>query len=193
MNLSALGLGVGAFGFAMGFALRDILSNFLSGILILGTRHFSVGDQIRIKEYEGTVEAIEMRGTILKTYDGRRVTIPNSEVYTNAVINNTIYTMRRSSIFVGVSYDSDLEMVKELILTALKTVPNVAQQPQPDVLVKELGNYSIQLEIRIWTSAQQIDVLTVNSTATKAIKEALRAGGVQIPFPTQIIIIHDSE
>lgn len=193
MNFATLGIGVGAFGFAVGFALRDILSNFLSGILILWTRHFTAGDQIRIKEYEGTVESIEMRGTILRTYDGRRVTIPNSEVYTNAVINNTVYAFRRSNVFVGVSYDADLAEVEKLILTALKDVPDVAQSPAPDVLVKELGGYSIQLEVRVWTPAEQIEVLTVNSAATRAIKEALQTAGVQMPLPTQSIILHDPE
>lgn len=193
VNLATLGIGVGAFGFAVGFALRDILSNFLSGILILWTRHFTTGDQIRIKEYEGTVEAIEMRGTILRTYDGRRVTIPNSEVYTNAVTNNTIYTLRRSSVFVGVGYGTDLVKAESAIRAALKNVPDVAEEPTPDVLVKDLGGYSIQLEVRIWTPAQQIEMLTVNSEATKAIREALQTAGLSLPFPTQVIILQEPE
>lgn len=188
INLTALAAGIGVAGFALGFALKDILSNFLSGMLILWTRHFSVGDQIRIKEFEGTVEAIELRGTILRTYDGRRVTIPNSTVYTNAVVNNTAYTQRRSSIFLTVGYDVDLQKAEELIRSGLKTVTQVLQEPRPDVLIKELGDYSVQLEVRIWTPAAQLELLTVNSQAVRAVKDSLESGGVVAATPMQVVV-----
>jgi small conductance mechanosensitive channel len=191
ISLTALGAGLGVAGIALGFALRDILSNFLSGILILWTRHFAVGDQIRIKDYEGTVVAIELRGTIMRTYDGRRVTIPNSEVYTNPVVNNTFYVNRRSSIFLTLGYDADLNRAEEIIRTALADVQQVIQDPQPDVLVKEFGNYAVGVEVRIWTPAQQIEVLTVNSAAAKAIKTALESQGFGIVTPTQIEIVSE--
>lgn len=193
VNLAALGIGVGMFGFAVGFALKDILSNFLSGILILWTHHFSAGDQIRIRDYEGTVEAIEIRGTILRTYDGRQVTIPNSDVYTNAVINNTYHRNRRSSIFASVAYDTDFANAEKVIRAALAGVPDVAVDPSPDVLVSELGGYAIRLEIRIWTPAPQIEMLTVNSEAAKAIKQAFDAAGIELPYPTQTILLRESE
>lgn len=193
INLTALAAGIGVAGFALGFALKDILSNFLSGILILWTRHFSVGDQIRIQDFEGTVEAIELRGTILRTYDGRRVTIPNSTVYTNAVVNNTAYTQRRSSIFLTVGYDVDLEKTEDLIRSALKAVPQVLEEPRPDVLVKELGDYSVQLEIRIWTPATQLELLTVNSQAVRAVKDSLESSGIVVATPMQIVVESQSK
>lgn len=188
VNLAALATGLGIAGFALGFALKDILSNFLSGILILWTRYFVVGDQIRIQDFEGTVEAIELRGTILRTYDGRKVTIPNSTVYTSAVVNNTAHKIRRSSIFVTLGYGVDLAKGEELIRKALKGVAEVLDYPPPDVLAGELGDYSVRLEVRLWTQAQQQAMLDVNSAAVKAIKYELESNEISVATPMQIVV-----
>jgi small-conductance mechanosensitive channel len=192
VNLAALGIGVGMLGFALGFALKDILSNFLAGVLILWTRHFTAGDQIRIQDYEGTVEAVEMRGTIIRTYDGRRVTIPNSTVYTNAVINNTVQMHRRSSVLVSVGYETDMSRARSLIIEALKSTDGVLDDPPPDTLVKRIDRYAIEIEIRFWTPAQQLDVLTLSSDATEAIHKALKDAGVHTPYPTQVVLLEEN-
>ena len=104
-------LGVG--GIAIGFAFRDILQNFLAGILLLLHEPFRLGDQIKMDEFEGTVEAIETRATIIRTYDARRVVIPNGEVFTKALIVNTAYEKRRSEHIVGIGYGDDIEEAKK--------------------------------------------------------------------------------
>lgn len=188
VNLAALGISIGLLSFGIGFALKDILSNFLAGLLILWTRPFVNGDQIRVKEFEGTVESIEMRGTILRTYDGRRVIIPNADVYTNPVINNTFYVARRSSVSVSVAYNTDLARAEQVVREALKAVPEVSDEPPPDILVRALGSYAIELEVRIWTPTRQLEVLQVNSAATKAVRDALTANHIEMPFPTSVSI-----
>jgi small-conductance mechanosensitive channel len=106
--VSTLGIG----GVAIGFAFKDIFQNFLAGILILVTRPFRVGDQIRFKEYEGTVEDIEARATLIKTYDGRRAIIPNGELYTNSVLVNTAFPQRRWQYDIGIGYGDDVERAR---------------------------------------------------------------------------------
>lgn len=103
-------LGIGSI--AVGFAFKDILQNWIAGLLILWRRPFRRGDQIVINDYEGTVEHIEARATILKTYDGRRVLIPNSDAYTRSLIINTAYPTRRSQYDVGIGFGDDIETAR---------------------------------------------------------------------------------
>lgn len=95
----------------IGFSLRDILSNFFSGIILLASRPFRIGDQIVIKEFEGTVSQIELRATTLVTYDGRVVYIPNQEVFSAVITNNTVSGKRRTSVMIGITYDTDINTV----------------------------------------------------------------------------------
>jgi hypothetical protein len=116
-------LGIGSV--AIGFAFRDVLQNYLAGILLLLTEPFRIGDQIRFGSYEGTVEEIQTRATLLKTYDGRRVVIPNSELFTNSVVVNTAFEVRRLEYDVGIGYGDDVERARALILEALRSVEGV--------------------------------------------------------------------
>ena len=111
--VSTLGIG----GVAIGFAFKDIFQNFLAGLLILVTRPFRVGDQIRFKDYEGTVEDIQTRATYVKTYDGRRrIIIPNGELYTNSVTVNTAFPQRRWQYDIGIGYGDDIDRARAIIL-----------------------------------------------------------------------------
>ena len=121
-------LGVG--GVAIGFAFRDILQNFVAGILILLNQPFRIGDQIVFKEFEGTMENIETRATIVKTYDGVRVIIPNGELFTNAMRVNTAYGARRNQYDLGIGYGDDLEAARDAFLEAVRRVPGCGS-PRP--------------------------------------------------------------
>lgn len=107
--VSALGIG----SIAVGFAFKDIFQNFLAGILILLNKPFVVGDQIIFGDYEGTVEDIQTRATYLKTYDGRRVVIPNADLFTNSVTVNTAFPQRRMEYDIGIGYGDDTERAKQ--------------------------------------------------------------------------------
>lgn len=110
---------LGISGVAIGFAFRDILQNFLAGILILLTEPFRIGDQIVVGSYEGTVEEIETRATFIRTYDGRRVVIPNSNLFTESVTVNTAFEQRRLQYDIGIGYGDDIGHVRNLILETL--------------------------------------------------------------------------
>lgn len=110
-------LGIGSV--AVGFAFRDVLQNFLAGILILLNQPFRVGDQIRVKDFEGTVEDIQTRATFLKTYDGRRIVIPNASLFIDSVIVNTAFPLRRTEAIIGIGFGDDTIRAEEIILGAI--------------------------------------------------------------------------
>jgi len=185
--ITALGIS----GVAIGFAFKDILQNFLAGILILLTEPFRVGDQIITGDFEGTVEEIQTRATFIKTYDGRRVVIPNADLFTDKVTVNTAFEHRRSQYDAGIGYGDDIGRARELILEAVRSVEGVLTRPEPDVLVVELADSTINLRARWWSHPTRIDVLQVQDRVLEAIKMRLTHEGIDLPFPTQVLLFHD--
>ena len=185
--LSLLGIG----GVAIGFAFKDILQNFLAGILILLRQPFRVGDQIVFGNHEGTVEAIETRSTHVRTYDGRRVVIPNGEIYTKSVVVNTAYPARRSEHDVGVGYGDDLRGAADVILAAVRSVDGVLAEPAPEVIAMELAPSSVNVRALWWTAPRQAEVLRARHGVITAIRERLGEAAIDIPFPTQMVLFHD--
>jgi small-conductance mechanosensitive channel len=183
---------LGISGVAIGFAFRDILQNFLAGILILLTEPFQIDDQIVFKGFEGTVENIETRATTIRTYDGRRIVIPNSELFTNSVTVNTAFDNRRLEYDVGIGYGDDIDRAKQLMLDAMHSVNEVLKDPAPDVLVMELAESTVNIRVRWWVHPpRRADNLISRDKVITAIKKTLVANGIDLPFPTQQILFHD--
>jgi small-conductance mechanosensitive channel len=183
---------LGISGVAIGFAFRDILQNFLAGILILLTEPFEINDQIVFKNFEGTVENIQTRATTIRTYDGRRIVIPNSELFTNAVTVNTAFENRRLEYDVGIGYGDNIDQAKELMLEAVYGVDEVLKDPAPDVLVMELAESTVNIRVRWWINPpRRADALDSRDKVLTAIKKKLTANGIDLPFPTQQILFHD--
>ncbi len=182
-------LGIGSV--AIGFAFHDILQNFLAGILLLLTEPFEIGDQIVVNQFEGTVENVETRATTIKTYDGRRVVIPNAHLFTESVIVNTAFPVRRAEYQVGIGFGDDITKAMRLILEAMEEVDGVLERPAPDVLVAELGDFSVNFRARWWTDSVRSNVLQIQSEVIARIKESLLAHGIDLPFPTQQVLFHD--
>jgi small-conductance mechanosensitive channel len=184
---------LGISGVAIGFAFRDILQNFLAGILILLTEPFQIDDQIVFNDFEGTVENIETRATTIRTYDGRRIVIPNSELFTNSVTVNTAFDSRRMEYDVGVGYGDDLKRVKQLMLEAIYNVDEVLREPAPDVLVVDLEESSVNIRARWWIKPpRRIDDLISRDKVISAIKQKLYIeNGIDLPYPTRQILFHD--
>ncbi|MEN3791094.1 mechanosensitive ion channel family protein [Fulvimarina sp. MAC3] len=183
------GLGIGSV--AIGFAFKDILQNWLAGLLLLIRQPFQVGDQIVVNGYEGTVDWIETRATIITTYDRRRVIIPNADVYSNAVTVNTAHEKRRSQYDVGIGYGDDIETARTVIFDALKRAEGVEADPKPDVLVWDLAASWVTLRVRWWTHSVRTDVVHAQAAALKEIKSALDAAGIDMPFETRVTLWHD--
>ena len=177
---------------AFGFAFRDILQNFLAGILILLSEPFRIGDQIKINDYEGTVKEIQTRATFIHTYDGRTVVIPNSNLFTNSVTVNTANEKRRMQYDVGIGYSDSIAEAKKILLKVMRDIPGVLEDPAPDALVVDLAGSSVNIRIRYWIAPpRQADVLHVQDEVLEKVKSALTAAGIDMPFPTQQILWHD--
>lgn len=186
--VSALGVG----GVAIGFAFKDIFQNFLAGILLLLTEPFKLNDQIKYKDFEGTVESIQTRATTIKTYDGRRVVIPNAELFINTVTVNTAYDKRRLQYDIGIGYGDDIATARRLIIEAMRSVDGVLADPAPDAIVVDLAGSSVNLRARWWINPpRRADIMDAQDQVLEAIKNTLTAHGIDLPYPTQQILLHD--
>ena len=186
--IGALGIG----SVAIGFAFKDIFQNLLSGILLLISEPFRIGDQIVSGDYEGTVEDIKIRATTIRTYDGRQVVIPNSDLYTSALTVNTAYKQRRLHVAVGIGYEDDIEAAKAEIIKALDKIESVSKKATPSVIATGFGGSSIDLMVRwfIEDGTQANKVASIHQVIV-GIKNSLDAAGVNIPFPIRTIDLSD--
>ena len=183
---------LGISGVAIGFAFKDILQNLLAGILILLTEPFRIGDQIAFKEFEGTVDEIQTRATYLKTYDGRRVVIPNGELYTNSVVVNTAFPTRRLEYDIGIGYGDDIKTARDVILQVLKDEPEALDDPAPKVVVVDLADSTVNLRALWWIDPpHQAEILLARDCVLENIKNKLTEAGIDMPFPTQQLLLHN--
>lgn len=181
INKGRFATGLGLTGIALGFALKDILSNFVSGLLLLALRPFRVGDQIVIGDSEGTVERVELRATQIRTYDGRVVLVPNAQIFTSRLTNNTAGPVRRASFRVRIGYRVDLQPVLDVLLDAVRRSPGVLDEPAPSVHVADLSEDDALVELRFWADSRRSDfVQTIADARRELWAAALRA---QIPLP----------
>ena len=185
--LSSIGAAVGLIGLGVSFAMKDIISNFFSGVLLMVTRPFEVGDQIKSQGHQGVVEDVKIRATEIKTFDGKMVIIPNSKLYNDVVVNNTGYNKRRLEVVVGVGYDDDIDLARDKALQALKDADSVSEDPEPEVLVEELAGSSVNLKLRGWTERGRSNVVQASSEVTDLVKKYLDEEGIDIPYPIRTI------
>ena len=183
--------GLGITSVAIGFAFKDILQNFFAGILILWRQPFIVGDQIRSGEFEGTVQEINIRSTLLKTYDGERVVLPNGDVYTSAIVVRTAYDKRRVRFTVGVGYPDSLEKARSILMEAVSGSKGVLPDPGPWVYVSELAPSSVNFTVFFWVEPLQSNVLLVSDRVATAIKLALDAAHIDMPYPHTVVIMQN--
>jgi len=169
-------LGIG--GVAIGFAFQNILQNFLAGLLLLWAEPFRIGDEIKLDNFEGIVEEIQTRATMIRTYDGRRIVIPNADLFTHSVIINTALNARRWEYEFTVKGTADLGKIKSRIVEAVKNVPGVLADPSPEALVTDLTDLeSTAVKVRVlwWTKApRQHEMLVSYDGVLSAIAAALK-------------------
>lgn len=178
--IGALGIG----SVAISFAFKDIFQNLLSGILLLLSEPFRIGDQIISGNFEGTVEDIQIRATTIRTYDGRKVVIPNSQLYTSTMTVNTAYSQRRLEFDVGIGYENNIIDAQRVILSVLKAAPTVSKLAEPSVIATALADSSVVLRVRwfIDDGTQTNRVASINEVII-LVKEALEEANISIPFP----------
>jgi small-conductance mechanosensitive channel len=187
--LENIALVAGALSVGIGFGLQSIVSNFVSGLILLTEQPVRVGDWIVVEGEEGFVRRIQVRATEIETFDRATVLVPNSQLITGVVKNWTRANMLgRVTVPVGVSYSADPDKVRDLLLGAAVEHEQVARSPEPYVLFAGFGDSSLNFELRcIVLNIRQI--LTVKSDLHFSILRKLRAAGIEIPFPQRDIHI----
>ncbi|HDY7430698.1 TPA: small-conductance mechanosensitive channel MscS [Vibrio vulnificus] len=172
---------IGAAGLAVGLALQGSLSNFAAGVLIVAFRPFKSGDYVEIGGVAGSVEAIQIFQTVLKTPDNKMVVVPNSGVIGGAITNYSRHATRRVDLMIGVSYKSDLKKTKQVIRETLEKDARILKEPDMTIGVVALADSSVNFVVRPWCKTE--DYWNVYFDSMQAIKEALDANGIEIPFP----------
>lgn len=185
VSVGPLIAGVGVAGFILGFAFQDTLSNFAAGLLLLANNPFKVGDYVEVAGQGGTIKELNMMATTLTTPDNKRITIPNKSVWGQAIINYSTMDTRRVEIKVGISYGSDINLARETIAKVLDSDERILKDPAPVIEVVGLGDSSVDFVVRPWVKTA--DFWGVYFKNQQAIKEALDAAGVEIPFPQRVV------
>lgn len=180
--------GAGILGLALAFAFQDIATNFMSGIFISFRKPLKVGDIVQIKDYMGKVKTINLRDTVVETFQGKTVIIPNKEVFQNPIENYTILQKRRFDLNVGVSYGDDLEKVRDITLRAVSDIEELTKEDKVSVFFNEFGDSSVNLTVRMWINTPEQSIYNkVGSEAIIKIKKAYDANDIMIPFPIRTL------
>ncbi len=180
--------GVGIAGIAIGFAFQDIAANFISGLFMASNKPFTIGDVIDTGDISGTVKVLNLRTTVVRTFQGNDVIIPNNQIFQNPLINYSTSPERRIDLAVGVSYDADLSQVRELTIQAIKTIDGIMPEKPIEVYYNEFGGSSINFTVRFWTAnTHTSNFVLLKSNAVEAIKTKFDANNINIPFPISTI------
>ncbi len=181
---------IGAAGIAIGLALQGTLSDMAAGVMMVFFRPIKVGDFIEVDGNMGSVQAISLVATELATVGNVQVLIPNSRVWANTITNYSAYDRRRSEWVFGVSYGADLKLAEQIILDTIMADPRSMTDPEPFIQVNNLGDFSVDFLVRVWVPASEY--FGYQADMKRRVKEALDAGGVEIPFPTRTVLTADA-
>jgi small conductance mechanosensitive channel len=178
---------VGAAGLAVGLALKDSLSNFAAGVMLILFRPFKVNDTVNAGGITGKVESINIFNTVLNTVDNQRVIIPNNSITSAVITNVTANTTRRVDLVVGISYKDNIAFAKETVMAILEADSRILKDPVPVVAVAELAASCVNLAVRPWVKTG--DYGNVLFDLNETIKTTFDEKGISIPFPQQEIHI----
>ena len=173
----------GIIGIALGFAFRNIVENYLAGVLLSTRNPFGIGDSIQVAGMSGNVVRLTSRDTVLMTLDGNHLRIPNSQIITSPMTNFSRNPLRRFEFDVGVSVDLDLIVVRQLAVSTLQDMPGVLREPAPRVLVQALGDSTVAVRLLAWIDQRDTDFLKARSEAIRLIKAAFDDAGIEMPEP----------
>lgn len=186
INLSGMGGIIASVGVALGLALQDLVGSFFSGLLIINQKTIRTGDHILVKnafgECEGIVKRVHFFTTILTSFQGQKIIIPNKNMASAVITNYTVTGERRIDYDVGVSYDSDLEVVKAALASVIKDEPLVINPEKTQIYAESFGPYAINMRLRCWTKVD--DYWTLYNQLTERIYLAFKEKGIYIPCST---------
>ncbi|MDM8159604.1 mechanosensitive ion channel family protein [Labilibaculum sp. K2S] len=186
--LTSLIAGIGVLGLVLGFAFQDIAADFISGVILAFRKPFKIGDIIEIKGIMGIVSKIELRITVVETFHGQEVYIPNKDILQGAIYNFSILKKRRIDIAVGVSYAEDLDKVEDVVVSTIKNLEGVIDKDLVVFDYAEFDSSSINFNIRFWIEYPgEPSYFTMKNKAIKAIKSAFDEQDITIPFPIRTL------
>ena len=181
-DVSKAALVAGGLGVGIGFGLQNIVNNFVSGLILLFERPIRVGDTIELGTTSGVVEKIGMRATLIRTWTGPELVVPNAQLVSSEVLNwNLKRDRKRAEVPVGVAYDSDPEVVAGILTEVAVAHPDVLEHPEPECLFLGFGDSSLDFQLRAWAATEKS--FQVQSDLRFAIRKALTDAGIEIPFP----------
>lgn len=182
-DVTAFLAGLGILGFTVGFALQNIMQNFVAGVILLFQQPFKIGDVVNVAGFDGTILQIDLRTTEIKTLDGRIVILPNGDILDGAIVNYTRAQRRRVDLTVGVSYASDPSLTRKVVLEALRDVPGFVSEPEAVVVFHTFSNSSLDLTAYFWIDTAETNPILAKDAALGLVKAALERNGIEIPFP----------
>lgn len=185
VRLSGLLAAAGIFTVAIAFAAQTSVSNVISGLFLYFDRPFSIDDTVKVGEVLGTVTAIDLLSSRVRTFDNLMVRIPNETLLKSTITNYSLHAIRRIELPVGVAYGSDLKHVQKVLSDALALHPLILDEPAPVILFDALGDDGVELNVRVWIERTQ--VVKARSDLTRTIYDALNAEGIEIPWPQRVV------
>ena len=185
--VGALGIG----GLALAYAGQNILSNFLASVMIQLRHPFRRGDQVSVADCEGTVDDVNFRTVVLRTFDGERVMVPCAQVLATPITNHTTLGRRRTTLEVSVAYETDLDDALRVLQEAVRGTDAVLERPAPEVWVESFADSGISLAVRFWHAPDVATLWRTRSEVALAVKRALDEAGIDIPFPQRVLRFAD--
>ncbi|REK17556.1 MAG: BON domain-containing protein [Planctomycetota bacterium] len=183
--------GTGIVGLVLGFAFRDIAENFLASILISMQHPFATDDLIEVDGHKGFVQSVNTRSTLLMTLDGNHVQIPNATIYKNTITNYTANPNARFDFVVGIGYDDSITNAQSIVLSILQEHPAVVDDPEPLVLVENLGAATVNLRIYFWMNIAKYSQFKVCSAVIRQVKSALEEANISMPDEAREVVFPD--
>lgn len=171
--------GIGVVSIAAGIAFQTVLGNMFAGIVILTRDRFRVGDQISVGEHRGTVVQMGLTSTSVRTFDGRLVLVPNGTLHSEVVTVQTGFEHVRSSVLVDVADSADLDRAARVAVEAMRAVPQVLDEPAPEAFLTSIGTATVQLELRFWSGARQLETKEATHAVVTAVLAAFAEQGVE--------------
>ena len=180
--------GTGLLGLVIGIAFKDIAENFLASILISIQRPFKIGDYIRVDGHQGVVQSVTTRGTVIMTLEGNHIHIPNAIIYKNTIVNVTANPNIRKQFMVGIGYDDAISQAQEIALQVLNKHPAVLPDPEPQVLVDNLGAATVNLKVLFWVNGEENSAAKVKSAVIRLIKRAFDEAAISMPDEAREVV-----
>lgn len=185
IRVSALLAAAGVFTIALGFAAQTSVSNVISGFFLFFDRPFSINDTVKIDNTLGTIVAIDLLSSRIRTFDNLMVRIPNEAVLKSTIINYTLFSVRRIEIPVSVEYGTDLKQTRKVLLEAMTDHPLLLDEPEPAILFDSLGADGVDILVRVWV--ERADFLKAKSELVMRIHDVLAEANITIPFPQRVV------